>query len=409
MELREAIVQIGNASDIVGFRRYKSPLPGRIEGARESRIDFLAADKATGHAFGADLALIDEAGLLDEKQRPLWNAVYSCISGRNGKFGAISIKGDGPMFEEMSQRKDETEVAFHNYVADLEDPIDDEATWHKGNPGIVDGIKSLKYMQASAKRAMQSPANQPDFMAFDLNMPLSPNREMICTVNQWKECETPYYDLPPAEGLCILGIDLGGSASMTCAVAFWPETGRAESWGAFPNTPNLLERGIADGVNRRYVNMETEGDVRTYPGRVTPVGEFLTDVIDELAERKLRPHIIGADRYRKAEAMEVFDDLTFNFEVEWRGQGASNIADGSHDVRAWQKYVLDKYIQHKPALLVTSAIAESEIDRDGKGNPSLRRGRVRGRIDVLQAFVIAAGIGKLRKKKKRARRSTVVA
>ena len=294
-------------------------------------------------------------------------------------------------------------------MADLEDPIDEEETWHKGNPGIADGIKSLSYMQAAAKRAMMSPANQPDFMAFDLNMPLSPNREMICTVNQWRGCETEYDELPEAKGLCILGIDLGGSASMTCAVVFWPQTGRMESYGAFPNTPSLLERGIEDGVNRRYINMEKEGDIKTYPGRVTPVKEFLTDVLDNLAERRLRPHIMGADRYRKAEAMELFDDLNFNFEVEWRGQGASTTADGSHDVRAWQKFVLDKKVQHKPSLMVRSAIAESEIDRDAKGNPSLRRGRQRGRIDVLQASVIATGIGKLRKAKKPDRRWAVVA
>ena len=41
--------------------------------------------------------LLDEAGLLDERKRELWNAMQSCVSGRDGRVLAISIRGDGPV------------------------------------------------------------------------------------------------------------------------------------------------------------------------------------------------------------------------------------------------------------------------------------------------------------------------
>ena len=212
-ELRDAIEQTAQISGLYGLRVMRSPTPGVILGARGSKLDFPAADKSTGHGSGADLALIDEAGLLQERNRLLWNAVISCISGRDGTFGVISIQGDGPMLAEMAARADEPEVAWHSYITDKKVPIDSPIAWHQSNPGIADGIKSEKYMRDMAQRVLKSPDNEADFRALDLNQRLNPSREMLCTVSEWEGCIVPQeYDLPPAEGPCVVGIDLGGSS-----------------------------------------------------------------------------------------------------------------------------------------------------------------------------------------------------
>ena len=102
-ELRSAVALTAEASGMAGkLRVLKSPPPGRIEGQRGARLDILASDRASGHAVGADIAVIDEAGLLPESERELWAAVASSLSGRDGRLLAISIKGDGPMFAEMA-------------------------------------------------------------------------------------------------------------------------------------------------------------------------------------------------------------------------------------------------------------------------------------------------------------------
>ena len=77
----------------------------------------------------------------------------------------------------------------------------------------------------------------------------------------------------------------------------------------------------------------------------------------------------------------------------WRGQGASATADGSADVRAFQKAVADRSITvAEGKALMAHAISESAIRRDGSGNPALEKGRQRGRIDPLSAGVIACGL-----------------
>ncbi len=58
---------IANASKLGGLQFKKTPQPGIVIAHPDLRIDFLAADRATGHALGADVAIIDEAGLMPEQ------------------------------------------------------------------------------------------------------------------------------------------------------------------------------------------------------------------------------------------------------------------------------------------------------------------------------------------------------
>lgn len=276
-ELRLAAEDIARASgiddDIV--RSYRSPVPGMLTGLKGSKVLHLSADKSSGHGIGSDLALIDEAGLLAERNRELWVAVASSISGRDGRLMCISIRADGPMFHELIQRAQHPTVHVTQFEAEHSDPLDSEATWRKSNPGLGT-IKSLVYMRDMAAKAMAVPADQATFRAFDLNMKLAPNRELLVQVNEWRECVTD--ELSERVGSCVLGIDLGGSQAMTTAVAIWPKTWRMEAWAAFPFEPTLAKRGEADGVGDRYVRMAARGELRRLGGpgyHVTPVPIFL--------------------------------------------------------------------------------------------------------------------------------------
>ena len=147
--------------------------------------------------------------------------------------------------------------------------------------------------------------------------------------------------------------------------------------------------------------MHDRGELATYAGRVTPVSAFLRDCADRLAgERVLSA---GADRFRKAEAIQALESARLNWPMQWRGQGASAVADGSHDVRAFQKRVIGRRLAAAPSLMMASAISESAIDYDALGNPRLDKGRARGRIDALSAAVIGAGLAEIHENKPRRR------
>ena len=166
--------------------------------------------------------------------------------------------------------------------------------------------------------------------------------------------------------------------------------GRLEAWGAFPATPDLAERSRADGQGELYPRMLSRGEIAVYEGRVTPAAAFLLD----LAARLEGEYVIaaGADRYRRAEAPDALAAAGVDWPMHWRGQGASATADGSADVRAFQRLVLGGKLRARESLLLTSAIRDSEIRRDASGNPALGKARLNGRIDALSAAVIAAGL-----------------
>ena len=397
VELRDAILATAEVSGI-GLERVQTPYPGRVYSKAGPRLDILAADKATGHALGADLAVLDEAGLVEENQRPLWDALLSCVSGRNGRMVCISIQGDGPMFRELRGRRDDPAVCWHEYSTEPTEDFTDPAVWAKANPGLATGIKSREYMADMARRAALTPANQASFRAYDLNGPAAPNRELLVPMFQFLGAVVE--KAPPRDGPCVVGFDLGGAASMTAGVVYWWETGRMEVSGAFPGVPDLDERGRADGVGNRYVRMHERGELRVYAGvRVTPAGLFLRDLLEDLAGCRIVA--IVADRYRQAEAEDACADAGVLGLAAFR---ATSWRDAAHDVRAFQRAVISGHLKLEESLMLESAITESALATDPSGNQKLDKARMRGRIDAAAAAVLAVGEASVRAHLKTSRR-----
>ena len=386
-ELKRQIEQIAEASGLEDLKVWKAPV---IESST-GRLDILSADKNSGAAAGFDDALIDELGLLHERNRELVNGMRSAISARNGRFIALSIMGKAPFTREMLEQREDPSTCVHLYQADKDKDaaLDDPEQWHRANPGLACGIKSLSYMEDEARRVVLVPSDQNDFKAQELNLPVDPGKEMICSTLDFNQC------LGDAErdGHCVIAWDNGGSNSMTCFCALWPWSGRVEIYGAFAGIPNLQERGQADGVGALYQRLFEQGELEVYDGhRSTPVAIFLTRCLERLEGQTIIA--AGADRCRKADSETALAQAGLDLPMVWRGQGAHAYADGSHDVRAFQKWIL----QHRLRVavgrgLLAHAISESSVRHDVAGNPALEKARDKGRIDPLQSCVIACGLG----------------
>ena len=389
-ELRGQIEAIATASGLKRIRFWRARTSPAITSEAGARLDVLSADRNAGAAGSYDLSIIDEIGLLEERNRGLVNSMRSAVSAKAGKFLSLSVRGSGPFVPEILERKGAAGLAVHHYHAPEGCSLADESAWDAANPGLGCGIKSRDYMRSEAARVSVTRSDEASFRALDLNQALAPGSEMIFSLAEWEACVVDEAALPPRTGQCCVGFDLGGSSSMTALAAIWPN-GRCETWGAFPGTPALKERARVD--NAPYELMESRGELRVYAGRVTPVAEFLKDCAARLAgERVLAA---GADRYRKAEALQALDGADLRWPLTFRGVGASAKADGSHDVRSLQRLVLTRNLRTLESLLLASAIKSSVVRRDASGNPALDQGSKQGRIDALSAAVIASGLSEL--------------
>ena len=404
IELRHQVEAIAASSGLpIEIRR--APFPGEVRGPDRCKVTILASDKATGHGLGVDLAIFDELGLVPESKRDLYSAVRSSVSARDGRVVSISILGDpGSIMAEVKARSNDRAVVFHEYAAPADCKLDDRSAWYAANPGLG-SIKSETYMEDASRAALATPADAAAFRSLDLNQPVGPSRETILLPQQWDECERGD-DLPERDGECVVGLDIGGSASMTACVVAWPRTSRMEVWGGFPCTPDLHSRGQGDAVGRLYERMQEAGELQIYPGRVTDVPAFLEDCADRLAGERVIA--CGADRYRKAEVQQAMERAELNWPLVWRGTGASATADGSADVRSFQRMALGGKLHCAPSLMMQAAIADSKIDRDPRGNPALDKARRQGRIDALSAAVIACGLAEIHSAKPKRRYRSMV-
>ena len=384
-ELRSAIEATALASGLEGIDFWRRSQPAIT--APNGSVDVLSADKNSGAAAGYDLVLIDELGLLQERDRPLVTSLRSSLSAKRGRMICLSIYGSGPFVGEYLDRQDDEAVAVHMYQPPADSKIDDESAWHLANPGLLTGIKSIDSMRLLSRAAIACPSDQAEFRSQEMNLPGSPTREMICDPSDWVSCVVPTDKLPARAGGCFVGLDAGGSSSMTAAAVYWPETKRLELFAAFPATPNLTDRGTADGVGATYREAWDRGELKTYSGRVTPVGDFVRHVAASLGDCEVAG--AASDRYRRSEVLQVLEAEALEWPWSWRGMGSG--VTGSADVRSFQRAILRAEVRTIPSLLMPLALKSTILRRDSNGNPSLHRGST-GRIDVLAACVLAVGL-----------------
>ena len=370
-ELRRQVAEIAEASNL-DIRIRRSPYPGIIESATGS-LDTLSADKSAGHASGYDLVIVDETGLFPLRGRDLLAGLRSSVSARNGQIRHISIRGDSELFTEILINPS---VAKHVHAAPDGCEIDDESAWYAANPALGK-IKSVEYMRAEVLRVRGVPSDEPSFRALDLNLALSPTREMVCTPSDLQACFADDIDY---RGPAFIAFDIGEAGSGTSAAAFWPASGAMRTWLAFGDTPTLKDRGTRDGTN--YLQMQRRGEVKTYPGRCVAVKSFVADVKNDLGAAHIRAAV--CDAYKVG---ELRDCSPWPLTVVRSGAGPT----GSASVRAFQTAILTKSLALHPNLSLSSAIKESTLRRDGNGNPALDAARTQGRIDVLSAAVLAVG------------------
>ena len=207
---------------------------------------------------------------------------------------------------------------------------------------------------------------------------------MILSPDDLRRCFAE--DPPGRRGRLISASTSGRPTSSTAAAAIWPATGRLETWMAFGDVPSLAERGKRDSAP--YVAMEARGELLTYPGRIVRPEQFLADLQTDLAGCKVRA--AAADSYKDSEVRDFLDRAAVRWPIDFRRVGAGK--DGGRDVRAFQRLVHQRKLVLAESLALVTAIAKSTLRRDANGNPGLDKASARGRIDVLSAAVIAAGL-----------------
>lgn len=372
------------------FRR-GSKLEIEYAGDGGGLLRVIAADGKSILGSAPTLALLDERGHWErDRGDSLEHALLSGLGKRGGRALIISTSAaddSHPFSKWLDEPQEGVYRQEHRPPPGL--PADDLESLLLANPGSKDGIgSSVEWLTAQARRAISRGGSAlTSFRLYNRNERVSgETRDLLLTVDEWMNCETA--DLPPRQGAVVIGIDLGGSASMTASAFYWPETGRLECLGTFPGKPGLLDRGQADGVGSRYVEMKDRGELSTLGEATVPVSPWLVETLRHVAGEQIAA--ICADRYKQSELGEAIDRAGIRAPIVWRGMG---FRDGNEDIERFRRACFDGRVKASPSLLLRSAFADAVTLRDPSANSKLAKARSTGRIDAAAASVLAVAEG----------------
>lgn len=354
----------------------------------------IAADGKSVLGGAPTLAIMDERAAWErEKGDNLENAILSGLGKRDGRALIISTSApdDANTFSRwLDEPPPGTYVQEHRPPMGL--PPDDLDSLLIANPGAVEGIGATPdWLVSQARRAIARGGSAlSSFRNLNRNERVSSeNRSDLVTVDEWMSAEVAPDDLPARDGPCILGIDLGGSRSMSAAAFYWPDTGRLEALGTFPTFPSLADRGAADGVSDRYVQMNERGELSVMGENTVPPGRWLAEIVRQLDG--IQPVCIVGDRFRHAEFVEAMQGAGLSrVPFIWRGFAWK---DGSEDIERFRRALFDGEVKAAPSMLLRFAFADAVTLVDPAGNHKLAKARSLGRIDAAAATVLAVAQG----------------
>ena len=209
----------------------------------KTRVRCIGSDPRRAHGLAPTLVLADEPAQWLENQSERMVAALQTASGKqqHSRFIAIGTRPESPehWFEKMLE--DGADYS-QNYATDQSDDPFSMKVWHKANPSLRYFPDLKAAMKKQAERAKRDASVLQSFRALMLNQGISDVIEsVLLTAETWRGVEVEGL---VGEGPYVLGIDLGGSAAMSAASAYWPQNGRLDSFACFPNEPTLEARGL---------------------------------------------------------------------------------------------------------------------------------------------------------------------
>ena len=358
-----------------------------------ARCRALGGDPRRAHGLRPFLALMDEPSQHDPAKTERMLAAVKTGLGKvpGSRLIALGTRPANPQHW-FTRMLDGGAAYSQTHAASANDPKFQFRTWLKANPSLEHLPSLLAEIRSEAADAKKDPAMLAAFESLRLNLGTSDTVErVLLAAGTWERIEGPGVRL----GQYVLGVDLGGAAAMTAVAGYWPASGLLLTKAAFPGTPDLIERGLRDGVERAYVDMAKRGELLTMGNHVVDLAEFLGVILAEYGA----PSCIVADRWREDLLREALDKAKVPpCDLVVRGQG---FRDGGVDLDAFRRACLNGEVMPEVSLLLRSAMREARSISDPAGNEKLCKAteggrRLRARDDAVAAAILAVAEGSRR-------------
>lgn len=350
-------------------------------------------DAASAHGHTPVFALIDEIHAW--KKRDLWDALKSGMSKTPGSLMIIATTAgrgqENLAFEQIDYAR---KVARREIIDPATLPIlfetaaeadwQDEAIWHRANPGLQYGYPDIEGLRQMAREAVNRPGDRDAFRQYHLNTWLDHSEAPFVEMSVYDAGAKPV-DLAELEHEpCWLGVDLSSNSDLTAVVAAWRdgEDGYIVHPWFFCPEDNLQRRAERDKVP--YPHWAEEGFIIPTPGNVVDfraVEDHIRDLCERYAVREIAfdPHLARVMMSNLAE-----DGFPA---VEMR-QGWITMAPA---IKELERAIIGGKFQHGGNPILRWHFDNIAVETDKAGNKSFHKGKSRDRIDGAMATAMAVG------------------
>lgn len=360
-----------------------------------TRLRVIGSDPKRAHGLAPSLVIADEPAKWQGKNRgeEMFIAIETAMMKHpEAKLLCIGTRPDDPRhwFSKLLATRSKTVMGM-DYNAKRYKKIYSVAAMKAANPSW-DYMPTLRqYLKDFAAKAKVSKQIEVVWKALHLNLgtPEVMDRETLVPAKAWLAAHVK--QLPARDGPVFVGIDLGGGTSMSAVAFYWANSGRLEAYACIPNKPSVEERDKEDGMRGYYLEMVKRGELWVHEGFSPDNQKLLFDAFQKIQGEDVEA--IYADRYKDTETKDALAKLGYLDLVEFAPVGSGK--DGSEFVTGFRYEVTSGRLKTVKNLLIDVAMANSVIRYDGgNDNPALDKRGQKGRIDVMQASIIAVGLAR---------------
>ncbi|GAA4111190.1 terminase large subunit [Aminobacter aganoensis] len=359
--------------------------------AQGVELQAISSDGAAQHGKTPAFVLVDEIHVW--KGRDLWEALKSGMVKTSGTLlviattagrGSENIGFDQYEYARRVARGEIDNPAYLPIIFEAANDNDwqDEALWHRVNPGLAHGFPNLDALRTAAKEAEHRPADRAAFKQFNLNIWQAHSRDPLFDMATY-DAGKMSLDLADMEALpCFIGVDMSVNGDLTSVVAAWRHDDDriiVHPWFFVPGD-DLKGRAERDGVP--YEQWRDDGLITVIDGPViepTEVEQHIRELCASFDVREIAfdPHLARMTMQR------LHDDGLPAVEMR---QGPLTMGPA---IGTLERVVNGKALRHGGHPVLRHHFDSVVASRNDTGLVRMHKGKKTDRIDGAVAAVMA--------------------
>ena len=357
----------------------------------DSFLETLSSDTDTQHGRTPVFALVDE--IHAHKKRDLYDVIRTGLTKTKGSLLVVATTSgrgeDSIGYDLVSYARKVAHGEIDNpaflpilFEADPNEDWQDEALWHRVNPGLVHGYPSIEGLRTFAKEAIDRPGDREAFKQLHLNMWLEKTTGSFVDLAIYDEGAAPI-DVDDLLGQpCWIGVDMSRTTDLTAVVAAFCDDDGNYTVLPFFFLPQELLRERQNRDRQPYVRWAEEGFITATPGNVVD-DSAVEACIRDLCERFDVQEIDFDEHYAQKVMQPLTNDgfPTATLRQGWKTQGpALNVLESA---------IVGRKFRHGGNPVLRMCFANVAVYTDSAGNRTGHKGKSIGRIDGFTASWMA--------------------